>query len=94
MAEPQIRCWQCRTYDREARRCRIGKANPKTKRESITVAELLGAQVLCLHNPHREPLILRMRFPDRPIVWSLPAPRRPAPLLEIEVLDEEQTSGT
>jgi len=89
MAERRIVCWQCRTYDREARRCRIGKANPPTKHESITVAELMGAQALCLHNPHREPLILRMRLPQRRFVWAEVTPRRPLPDLTIEILEEE-----
>ena len=88
MAERRITCWQCRAYDREARRCRIGKTNPKTKQDSLTVAELLGAQALCLHNPFREPLILRMRHPKRRFVWDEEPTRCPEPSLEIEILDD------
>jgi hypothetical protein len=89
MAQQSITCRRCPTYDREARRCRIGKTNPKTKHESLTVAELFGPQALCLHNPHREPLLLRMRCPERRFVWTEPIPRILEMPLEIEILEEE-----
>jgi len=76
----RITCWTCSAYDRASRRCRLGKANPRRKHESLTVAELLGPQTLCLHNPHREPLLFRMHAPP-----FTPRPR-PAPL-EVEWLD-------
>ena len=60
MAEKRIHCWNCSSYDREALKCRVGKANPKRKLDSITVAELMGVETLCLLNPHREALVQRI----------------------------------
>ncbi len=88
MAERRRTCWQCGTYDREARRCRMGKTNPRKKHEAQTVAELLGPQSLCLHNPFREPLILRMRAPHRRFLWTEEPVQPPEPL-EIEIIEEE-----
>lgn len=82
----QTTCFTCPVYDRAANRCRVGKSNPRRKLDSVTVAETLGPQALCLHNPHREALILRMRFPARRYVWPEPA-ARPAVPLEVEILD-------
>lgn len=88
MPQPKrLMCWQCSSYDREERRCRIGKANPKKKHESITVAELFGAQTLCIHNPFREPLLLRMHNPRSRFLWvSDPAPITVRP--EVEIIDD------
>jgi hypothetical protein len=85
--EKRLMCWQCASYDREARRCRVGKVNPKKKHESITVAELFGPQTLCIHNPFREPLLLRMTQPKRRFVWA--APEAPLSQIrpEVEILD-------
>jgi hypothetical protein len=41
-----------------------------------------------MHNPFREPLILRMRFPDRRFVWAETGRARQAARLEVEILDE------
>ncbi len=87
LAKTGITCWQCRAYDREARRCSVGKANPRKKHEALTVAEVRGVQALCLHNPHREPLILRMRSPHRRFVWQ-ESPSRIPSAIEIEIIDE------
>src|SRR5262245_12596112 len=65
MAERRKNCWQCKRYDREARHCRDGKANPKSNRDSKEVAEALGVQALCLYNLYRDAFALRMYFPDR-----------------------------
>jgi hypothetical protein len=89
MADKRMTCAQCPSYDREARRCRVGKANPRKKHESLTVAELLGPRALCVHNPFREPLLLRMRFPDRRFVWDQPVLPSASGTLEVTILDEE-----
>ena len=64
--ESVMTCWQCPRYDREARRCRDGKANPKKKADTVAVAELLGLQMLCHYNPYRDALALRKHFPHLP----------------------------
>jgi len=90
MAEKRMTCNRCPTWDREARRCRIGKANPRKKHETITLAEMLGPQALCIHNPWREPLLLRMHQPHCRFLWTDPALRfEPVPL-EIEIIDEPE----
>jgi hypothetical protein len=89
MPEKRLTCFQCPSYDRDARRCRIGKANPRKKHESITLAEMLGPRALCLHNPWREPLLLRMHQPDRRFVWDRAILPAPSGTLEVTILDEE-----
>jgi hypothetical protein len=84
----RLTCWQCGTYDREARRCRVGKSNPKKKHESITLAELFGPHALCLHNPFREPLLLRMHQPRRRFVWAAPEQHAFLERPEIELIEE------
>jgi hypothetical protein len=94
MAERRTTCLRCRTYDRETARCRLGKTNPRKKHETQTVAELLGVQTICIHNPFREPLILRMRYSDRRFIWDLPRPGRLIQPIEIEILEEyEETTN-
>ena len=93
MAERRTTCLSCRTYDREIGRCRIGKTNPRKKHESLTVAELLGAQALCVHNPFREPLILRMRFSHRRFLWEEPRGTRALEPIEIEILEETEETN-
>ena len=90
MAEPnrkRLTCWQCSTYDRDERCCRVGKVNPTKKHESITVAELFGPQTLCIHNPFREPLLLRIHQPKRRFVWAVPEAVIPTERPEVEILD-------
>lgn len=82
MAADRDACWMCRCYDRERRRCRAGKTNPRKKHLSITVAEILGPQALCILNPFREPLLLRMSEPERRFRW------KPTPL-EVEIIEDE-----
>ena len=91
MPEKRLTCWQCASYDREERRCRVGKCNPKKKHESLTVAEMLGPQALCLHNPFREPLILRMRQPDRRFIWVERIVARTDAPIDVEIIDEIDT---
>lgn len=90
MKERRILCHQCSAYDREAMRCRHGKANPQKKADSLLVAELLGVRALCVHNPFREALLLRMYSPNRRFLWTDP----PAPLIptdvEIELMEDEE----
>jgi len=66
-------CWNCPRYSRTERRCREGKANPKRKSDSFAVAESLGIRALCHYNPYREPLAIRMFFPDLPYTIQIAA---------------------
>ena len=84
----RLTCWQCGSYDRDIRRCKVGKANPKKKHESLTFAEMLGPQALCVHNPYREPLLLRMHQPGRRFVWASPDVHSILERPEIEILED------
>lgn len=51
-----------------------------------TLAELLGPEAICMKSPFREPLIMRMRYPNS----SEPKPASNCQFdLEIELLDEQ-----
>ncbi len=91
MAEKRMTCARCPSYDRKARRCRAGKANPKKKHESLTVAEMFGPQALCLHNPYREPLLLRMRFPERRFVWDDRRTPASSGTLDVTIIEDEES---
>jgi hypothetical protein len=88
MPEKRLTCPQCPSFDRETRRCLIGKANPRKKHESLTVAEMLGPQMLCMHNPFREPLLLRMHHPSRRFLWDSAALPAPSGTLEVTLIEE------
>lgn len=60
----RMTCLKCPRYEREAQRCREGKANPRSKADTVAVAELLGLQTLCHYNPFRDTLALQMYFPN------------------------------
>ena len=81
-------CWRCPTYDEAAKRCRLGKSNPKRKLDAIDLATHLGPQILCLHNPHREPLILRMRYPQRRFIWIEEPAGSAGNDFEVEIVEE------
>lgn len=66
MRERRVTCPQCLRYDKEARHCLDGKANPKRKSDSVEVAEVLGVQHLCLFNPYRDTIALQMYDPHHP----------------------------
>jgi hypothetical protein len=90
MAEKRMTCWRCPRYDREARRCRDGKTNPKSKADSIAVAEQLGLRALCHYNPYRDPLARRMHFPERPVPLPKAARRvRRLPIMWQETAPDE-----
>ena len=89
MAEKRLTCARCPSYNSNERCCRIGKANPKKKHESLMVAEVFGPQALCLHNPYREPLLLRMRFPERRFVWDEVVTPLSSGTLEVTILEDE-----
>jgi hypothetical protein len=82
-------CWQCPRYDRAERRCQDGKANPKSKSDSVAVAELLGVRALCHYNPYRDGLALRMYFPNHPATLAASQPRRAMRRGHIEVEIED-----
>jgi hypothetical protein len=88
MAEKRMTCFRCPTYDRVERRCRVGKSNPKKKHESLTIAEILGPRALCVHNPFREPLLLRMHFPDRRFLWDTRALPAASGTLEVTIIED------
>ncbi len=72
-----MHCWNCPRYSRTERSCADGKANPKKKADSVTVAEVLGLRALCHYNPYRDALAARMYFPHTRLgIHSVP-PRRP-----------------
>ncbi len=60
MAIKRILCQNCSSYDKTEQKCNLGKTNPRKKHETFTLVELLGVQSLCMHNPWREELLLRM----------------------------------
>ena len=86
--DKRLTCWQCKSYVRELRRCSIGKTNPTKKHVSITVAEIFGPQALCMHNPFREPLFLRMHQPKRRFVWATPITVIFRDHLDVEIIEE------
>ena len=75
MAEKRMSCWQCPRYDRTTRHCQDGKANPKSKADSVAVAEVLGVRALCHYNPYRDALAARRYFPN--ILALAVTPKRP-----------------
>ena len=57
-AQPRrILCPRCRFYDRERRRCTVGKVNPRTKLDSYETAQVLGVRALCTFNLYRDRLL-------------------------------------
>ncbi len=74
LAIKRIYCQKCPSYDSDVRKCTQGKANPRKQHETLTLVELLGTQTVCMHNPWREELLLRMyRQPKAIGYWSLSA---------------------
>ncbi|GBC96858.1 hypothetical protein HRbin16_02669 [bacterium HR16] len=53
----RILCPRCRLYDREGRRCTIGKVNPRTKLDTYETAQVLGVRALCAFNLYRDHLL-------------------------------------
>jgi hypothetical protein len=87
MAERRISCPHCCAYDRNERRCRVGKTNPPRKHDAQTVAELFGVRSLCIHNPYREPLIERMYASQWR--WKKPsASIRLVQPIEVEIMED------
>lgn len=84
MAEKRMTCWQCPRYDRTARRCQDNKANPKTKSDSVAVAELLGVRALCHYNPYRDALAARRYFLQDLTLAYTPKPTRASRRPKIE----------
>lgn len=71
----RMTCLKCPRYDREAQRCRESKANPRSKADTVAVAELLGLQILCHYNPYRDALVLQTHFPNADITRRTTAAR-------------------
>lgn len=87
--QPRMACWQCPRYSRAERHCKDGKANPKSKADSVAVAELLGLRALCHYNSYRDTLALRTHFPHRaaepPVTPLERLMRRRSARLEVEI---------
>ncbi len=91
MGERRIHCKNCPRYDREEQRCREGKANPRSKADTVAVAELLGLQTLCHYNPFRDALAQQMYFPNADTTRRKTARRRTRRGGKITVEIEETT---
>lgn len=90
MAEKRMTCRQCPRYDRANQRCLDGKANPRSKSDSVAVAEFLGLRTLCHYNPYRDALALRMHFPRLPMTIATSSrPRRSSRRGKITIEIEE-----
>ena len=89
MSTKRMTCRQCPRYDLNAQRCLDGKANPRSKSDSVAVAEQLGLRTLCHYNPFRDALALRMYFPNAPVTRAASArparPRRGAAKITVEI---------
>ncbi len=71
-----MHCRRCPRYDVEAQHCRDGKANPRSKADTVSVAEMLGLQTLCHYNPFRDALAMLTYFPNADTSRSLTARRQ------------------
>ncbi len=71
-----MRCWNCPRYSRPERVCLDGKANPRSKSDSVAVAETLGLRTLCHYNLYRDALSARMHYPRSRIGILSVAPSR------------------
>ncbi len=91
----RMACWQCPRYLRAERRCLDGKTNPKSKSDTVAVAELLGLRALCHYNPYRDLLALRMYFPNDPATRALTPVRPPRRSrrcrVEVEIIEDAPT---
>lgn len=77
MAERRMSCWNCPRYSRTSLSCADGKTNPKTKADSVMVAEMLGIRALCHYNPFRDRLVALTHFPkERLGIMAVPPPRK------------------
>ena len=59
-----MHCRKCPRYDAEAQHCLDGKANPRSKADTVSCAETLGLQSLCHYNPFRDSLAQLTYFPN------------------------------
>lgn len=84
MAEKRMACWNCPRYERGERQCVDGKANPRSKVDSVMVAEALGLRALCHYNLYRDALTLRRHFPTTAAAIASVAPRKKSGKRSIE----------
>jgi hypothetical protein len=82
-----VTCKTCSAYDREERRCALGKANPRRKLDAVSLAEALGVQMLCLRNAHRESIAERTLHPHQAPLARSRHPLRRGTTIEVEVID-------
>ena len=47
----RITCGKCRKYSRQLGRCIDGQVNPRTRKSTIEMAEMMGPSYVCVHNP-------------------------------------------
>ena len=57
------------------------------------MAELLGAQAICMRSPFRESLILRMRYPKKRFLFQNENILKLGSRLEVELLEDEQAEA-
>lgn len=88
MADRSHTCWKCRSYDREALRCRLGKSNPPRKHEAVMLVEFLGPQTLCIYSPFRDALVYRRCWPEKRFLWSERNVSAGGQVYEVEPMDE------
>jgi len=46
----KVTCTKCNHYSFTLRRCKIGKVNPRSKRDTISAAEMMGGDYICGYN--------------------------------------------
>lgn len=55
-----MKCSKCRNYSRGLRRCKLGKALPKTFKDAVEVVQLMGISYLCSYHPQFEKVIAHL----------------------------------
>jgi hypothetical protein len=88
MASLSNNCLSCASYNREERRCSVGKANPRRKLDAVAVAETLGLHALCIFCEHREELV-RHAHKLGPVLPVF-RPKSAACAIEVDFLEADQ----
>jgi len=56
-----MNCTQCEFYSKGLRRCKLGKANPKTIKSAVEMIQFLGVSYICLKCKVRDKAVLKVR---------------------------------